>query len=89
MIGAWNKGKKGNGYIRFSRTFKSTLSDSFVKDIRHITLQWSSAHNTFENIHSFVDFNVHGGVFTSQCYLEYSVYHSSGTYMGTHHPYAP
>jgi len=61
VIGAWNKGKQGNGYIRFSRTFKSSLRDSLVKDIRHITLQWSSAYNTFENIHSFVDFNVHGG----------------------------
>ena len=59
--GAWNKGKKGNGYIRFSRAFKCSLSDSLVKDIRHITLQWSSSHNDFSNIHSYVDFNVHGG----------------------------
>ena len=61
VVGAWNKGKKGSGYIRFSRAFKCRLSDSFVKDIRHITLQWSSAYNFFENIHSKVDFNVHGG----------------------------
>ncbi len=61
VIGAWNKGKDGNGYIRFARVFKSGLSDSYIKDIRHITLQWSSAHNYFDNISSSVDFNVHGG----------------------------
>lgn len=61
VIGAWNKGKKGSGYIRFSRAFKCHLKDSFVKDIRHITLQWSSAYNVFEGIHSQVDINVHGG----------------------------
>lgn len=61
VLGAWNKGGKGSGYIRFSRAFKCSLRDSFVKDIRHITLQWSSAYNVFEGIRSWVDFNIHGG----------------------------
>jgi glycosyltransferase Alg8 len=61
VSGAWNKGKKGTGYIRFARAFKCQFRDSSVKDIRHITLQWSSAYNLFENIRSWVDFNVHGG----------------------------
>ncbi|WP_028582266.1 glycosyltransferase [Desulfogranum japonicum] len=61
IVGAWNKGKKGSGYLRVARAFKCVLKDLFVKDIRHITLQWSSAHNTFANIYSTVDFNVHGG----------------------------
>ena len=59
--GAWNKGKKGSGYIRFSRVFKSRLSNSSVKNIRHITVQWSSAYNVIENIESQVDINIHGG----------------------------
>jgi mannuronan synthase len=61
VIGAWNKGKQGSGYIRFARAFKCRLSDSLVKDIRHITLQWSSAYNVLENIRSSVDINIHGG----------------------------
>lgn len=61
VIGAWNKGKKGSGYIRFARAFKCSLSDSLIKDIRHITLQWSSANNVFENLRSHVDINIHGG----------------------------
>lgn len=61
VIGAWNKGKKGNGYVRFARAFKCSLTDSLVKDIRHITIQWSSANNILENILSSVDINIHGG----------------------------
>jgi len=61
VIGAWNKGKKGSGYIRFARAFKCYFKNSYVKDIRHITLQWSSSCNVIENIHSMVDINIHGG----------------------------
>jgi len=59
--GAWNKGKKGNGYVRFSRTYYSKFSNSTIKDIRHITLQWSSANNELSNLLSGVDINLHGG----------------------------
>jgi glycosyltransferase Alg8 len=59
--GAWNKGKGGSGYVRFARTFYSSLRDSTVKGIRHITLQWSSAFNLVSNVQSSVDINFHGG----------------------------
>lgn len=59
--GAWNKGKGGTGYVRFARSFYSTLQNSTVKGIRHITLQWSSAYNFIENVQTEVDINFHGG----------------------------
>jgi glycosyltransferase Alg8 len=59
--GAWNKGKKGNGYVRFSRAFNSSIKNSTIKNIRHLTIQWSSANNLFENLMMGVDINLHGG----------------------------
>ncbi|RUM68840.1 MAG: hypothetical protein DSZ05_00435 [Sulfurospirillum sp.] len=59
--GSWNKGKKGNGYVRFSRTFHSVLRSSTIHDIRHITLQWSASGNHIYNIYTGVDINFHGG----------------------------
>ncbi len=59
--GSLNKGKKGNGYLKVSRTFHSILKDISVKGIRHITIQWSSANNLLENIYTEVDINFHGG----------------------------
>ena len=59
--GSWNKGKKGNGYVRFSRTFYSVFRNSRVTNIRHIALQWSASGNHLYNIHSGVDINFHGG----------------------------
>ncbi len=59
--GAWNKGPKGSGYLRLARAFKCRISDSEVRDIRHITIQWSSAYNILEDIYSEVDINLHGG----------------------------
>ena len=60
--GAWNKGKKGNGYVRFARTFNSTLHHSTIENIRHITLQWSSADNLLEYLKlQNADINFHGG----------------------------
>lgn len=59
--GAWNKGKKGNGYVKFSRSYHSLFEDSRVDHIRHIVLQWSSAFNTIKNIDAGVDINLHGG----------------------------
>jgi len=59
--GAWNKGKGGYGYIRFARAYGCVLSASRVRNIRHITLQWSAARNLIENIDSKVDINLHGG----------------------------
>ncbi len=59
--GSWNKGKKGNGYVRFSRTYYSVFRSSSVTNIRHITLQWSACGNHLYNIYSGVDINFHGG----------------------------
>ncbi len=59
--GAWNKGKKGNGYLRIARTYHTLLSDITVLNVRHIAIQWSSAFNVLENIRSNVDINFHGG----------------------------
>jgi mannuronan synthase len=59
--GAWNKGPGGNGYLRLSRAYHCRLTDIAVRDIRHITLQWSSAYNLLRDIRSGVDINFHGG----------------------------
>jgi len=59
--GAWNKGPGGNGYLKLSRAYHCHLTDITVRDIRHITLQWSSAYNLLRNIRSGVDINFHGG----------------------------
>jgi len=59
--GAWNKGGGGSGYVKFSRAYKCSFKDSTVRNIRHITLQWSAAQNIIDNIHSSVDINIHGG----------------------------
>ncbi|WP_297439949.1 glycosyltransferase [Sulfurimonas sp.] len=59
--GSINKGKKGNGYLRFNKSFHNTLSDVNVKNIRHIVFQWASAYNTIKNLYTEVDINFHGG----------------------------
>ena len=59
--GAWNKGKGGSGYVKLARTYWSTLSHSRIENIRHIVLQWSSAHNVIRDIRTNVDINLHGG----------------------------
>ena len=59
--GAWNKGNKGNGYVRFARTFHSKFTNSHVKNIRHLTLQWSSCGNILKDLFLEVDINFHGG----------------------------
>lgn len=59
--GAWNKGKKGNGYLRMERSYYGLVSDVTVLNIRHIAIQWSSAFNILEKIRANVDINFHGG----------------------------
>lgn len=59
--GAWNKGKGGNGYLRLARAFLCRFENLKVKNIRHITIQWSSAYNLLQHIYSQVDINFHGG----------------------------
>ncbi len=59
--GAWNKGKGGNGYLRLARSFLCQLESARVKNIRHVTIQWSSAYNGIRHLYSQVDVNFHGG----------------------------
>ncbi|MFK5948694.1 MAG: glycosyltransferase [Methylococcales bacterium] len=59
--GSWNKGKSGNGYVRISRSHHNEFTNSKIKNIRHITLQWSSSYNRISYLTSEVDINFHGG----------------------------
>ncbi len=59
--GALNKGKGGNGYLRFNKSFHNTLHNVSVRDIRHIVFQWASAYNHIDTLYSEVDINFHGG----------------------------
>lgn len=59
--GAWNKGDKGSGYVRFSKTFNSTLEDLEVTGVRHLVFQWSAANNRVSVASLGVDVNFHGG----------------------------
>ena len=59
--GAINKGKGGNGYLRFNKSFHNKLYNISVKNIRHIVFQWASAYNTIDKLYTEVDVNFHGG----------------------------
>ncbi len=59
--GSWNKGKRGNGYLRLARTYYASLGHSRIRNIRHLTLQWSSAGNYLHDLNLSVDLNLHGG----------------------------
>lgn len=59
--GAWNKGKGGSGYVRFSRAFGCRMTNSQVDQMRHLVIQWSSANNYFKSLRLGVDINFHGG----------------------------
>jgi len=60
--GALNKGKDGNGYFKISRTYHSSFKALYIKNIRHFTIQWSSAYNTISGISLYnTDINFHGG----------------------------
>jgi glycosyltransferase Alg8 len=59
--GSFNKGKKANGYFRIARTYFSDIKNLTIKNIRHLTLQWSSAKNYIHDINMEVDLNLHGG----------------------------
>ncbi|WP_319761868.1 glycosyltransferase [Maridesulfovibrio sp.] len=59
--GVWNKGKKGNGYVRFARSFGCSIQNSIIRNIRHLTFQWGSSGNLVENCIIETDINFHGG----------------------------
>jgi len=58
---AQNKGKGGNGYLRFNKSFHIHLENVEVKKIRHIAFQWASAYNSIKHLYTEVDINFHGG----------------------------
>lgn len=59
--GTWNKGKEGNGYFRISRTYYGTFSNITLRNMRHLTIQWSSYDNKVTHLNSDSDVNFHGG----------------------------
>lgn len=62
LTGALNKGKGGNGYLRINKSFHIRIDNAYVKDLRHIAIQWASAYNHLNNITAInTDVNFHGG----------------------------
>lgn len=61
LDGAWNKGKGGNGYLRGSRVWDSVYARNVLRNLRHLTLQWSSSGNVVIGNDLDADLNLHGG----------------------------
>lgn len=59
--GAWNKGKEGNGYIRFARSHGCRFVNGSARNIRHLTFQWGSSNNMVSDSRLETDVNFHGG----------------------------
>ncbi len=61
FVGAWNKGKGGNGYLRGSRVWDSVYAGNVMRGLRHFTFQWSASDNVFVGNDTDADVNFHGG----------------------------
>jgi hypothetical protein len=61
FVGAWNKGKGGNGYLRGSRVWDSVYAGNVLRGLRHFTFQWSASGNVFVGNDTDADVNFHGG----------------------------
>ena len=59
--GSWNKGAGGNGYFRGSKLYDSLIKGNDIKNVRHLTLQWSATGNIVEDNNLNEDLNLHGG----------------------------
>ncbi|WP_027186582.1 glycosyltransferase [Desulfovibrio inopinatus] len=59
--GSWNKGKDGNGYVRFARAYDNVLENSRIANIRHLAFQWGASGNVVKNCTIETDVNFHGG----------------------------
>lgn len=59
--GSWNKGKGGNGYLRGSRLWDSLIVGNVIRNLRHLTLQWSASGNVVIGNDLDADVNLHGG----------------------------
>ena len=71
--GAWNKGKGGNGYVRFARCYNCELTDSEVRNVRHLAFQWSAANNRVLRSRIYTDVNFHGGYSRDNAVLDSEV----------------
>ncbi|MBI9080723.1 MAG: glycosyltransferase [Pseudodesulfovibrio sp.] len=58
---AWNKGKGGNGYVRFARSHECELAESEVRNVRHLAFQWGATNNVVRDCTLATDVNFHGG----------------------------
>lgn len=61
LAGSWNKGKGGNGYFRNSKLWDSLIKNNVIRDLRHLTLQWSASGNVVTGNNIDADINLHGG----------------------------
>ncbi|HEY0712071.1 MAG TPA: glycosyl hydrolase family 28-related protein, partial [Polyangia bacterium] len=61
LVGSWNKGKGGNGYLRGSRVWDSLYQRNKLRELRHFTFQWSASGNVARNNDVDADMNFHGG----------------------------
>jgi glycosyltransferase Alg8 len=61
LVGAWNKGAGGNGYLRIARTFFGSFESVKLRGLRHLTFQWSSHDNSLSGLDADCDVNFHGG----------------------------
>jgi hypothetical protein len=61
FLGAWNKGKGGNGYLRGARVWDSVYAGNLLRGLRHFTFQWSASDNVFIGNDTDSDINLHGG----------------------------
>lgn len=61
LVGAWNKGPGGNGYLRLARVVRGRLQDVTALGVRHVALQWSTHDTVLAGLHSDADINFHGG----------------------------
>ncbi|MDB5048951.1 MAG: hypothetical protein JWO30_2022 [Fibrobacteres bacterium] len=59
--GSWNKGKGGNGYLRFSRAWDCLIYGNISRSLRHLTMQWSASGNVVVGNDLSSDLNMHGG----------------------------
>jgi hypothetical protein len=59
--GSWNKGGGGNGYFRLSRAWGCLVYKNILRNLRHLTLQWSSSGNVVVGNDLDCEINLHGG----------------------------
>ena len=81
--GAWNKGEGGAGYVRFARSYRSSLESSAIRNIRHLAFQWSAAYNEVRDCYIAVDINFHGG------FSHHNLVTNSTLRLPAEHPWPP